>query len=62
MNTKIITATNTVLAEILREAANIIEASTTEIVEVDEAIALAIVKMAEQTGQIEVLRSAVTEH
>jgi hypothetical protein len=61
MNTKIITATNTVLAEILREAANIIEAST-EVIDVDQAIALSVVKLAEQTGQIEVLRSAVTEH
>jgi hypothetical protein len=50
MTSKLIAATNTVLAEILREAANIIEASTTEIVEVDEAIALAIVKMAEISG------------
>lgn len=49
MSTKLIAATNTVMAEILREAANIIEAST-EILDVDTAIASAIVKLAEATG------------
>lgn len=49
MTNKLITATNTVMAEILREAANIIEASS-EILDVDQAIALAVVKLAETTG------------
>jgi hypothetical protein len=49
MSTKLIAATNTVMAEILREAANIIETST-EILDVDTAIANAIVKLAEATG------------
>jgi hypothetical protein len=61
MTSKLIAATNTVMAEILREAANIIE-NGTEVIDVDQAIALAVMKLAEQTGQVEVLRSAVTEH
>jgi hypothetical protein len=49
MSAKLITATNTVMAEILREAANIIEVSN-EILDVDTAIAAAIAKLAEATG------------
>jgi hypothetical protein len=61
MNTKIIAATNTVMAEVLREAANILEASKVGM-NVDQAIAAAVVALAEEAGQLEVLRSAVTEH
>jgi hypothetical protein len=49
MNAKLIAATNAIMAEVLREAANIIEGSS-EVIEVYAAIDAAIVKMAEISG------------
>jgi hypothetical protein len=60
MSTKLIAATNTVMAEILREAANIVEDSK-EILDVDTAIATAIVKLAEATGTT-IITTSSTAH